>query len=1060
MIQESCKNCPRYKVSGDNIVKPLHRRGSSILLVSAEPESIDLKYNTPFSNKTGLIIKKLLYNISIDLGLGDNIFSYTNAVLCASEEHKLDAHTITCCSTQLKQTIDTIKPQYIIAFGIEVVKALGINTSKLANVRGTIIDLPSNKNIKVVPTFGFKVISTVAGKLPVLEQDLRKACSLVADSKQVDTLFKYKYDTNVDDICNTLQVALNYIENKHSNTGKKVLVALDTETNSNQSYKEDSKIIAISMCWDKEFGGYAYPYKHKDCIFNDTELDRIATLTKKIILHPHVSLTLANGKFDYGFLAKEKLGNIKPDWDVLLGEHCLDEDKTGEYSLKVLTTDYFPEVGKYADELHAEDERIDNELAIKVQEKIDSIKLGYGYHIFTQLLNIDKQLINDDLEKIQLNTIPLPRVLKKACSIYKDIISSSDIIVNNDNKQILCDGEQKYETVIISTSLAVICLAAYSLYAKKNIDTCFRGYGQDLSINIDTIKKFESQKNFELYNLPVLLKYAAIDAVATYNITERQVIRFQEDTDRIDNIFKRELTPVKIPSLYNVMFKHAMPLSRAISAIEYGGVPLDIPKINSIIPSLEQQENTLLKSIISEVGYDLNINSTPQLVDLVYNKLQLPVEAVTKSGAPSVDEDTLIKLANNHDIQILKNIIELRKIRKVKDTYLSSWLNLSRFDNKLHASFNIIGTATGRLSCSEPNLQNVPAYLAGINMKSIFIPEDDTYTIIDCDIANAEMRVLCAYSKDPDLINAFNNNIDLHTLTASKLAEGIMTYDEIAMHKEDKTHFAYAIRQVAKKINFGVIYGISKYGIARDQRKELIVLLNHRYETKELTAEQIDELHYKMGLEIFVQSVRGKYTELPPRDKLISMGFEEAIVNLAQELIDSFYTSYPQVGNYVKYTQNFLERYYVALTYTGRRRRFDLSRYSKEALAKAKRQSINSRIQGTSSDIVMTNLIGIHNMLEYTQLGRILLTVHDSICFQFKKEYIQLVKPMLDAIIVNWTAKRYPWLPVKWKYDAASGPNYGDCHTELAASDKSFIELCNDANIQMNEDLFEKIMNM
>lgn len=1065
MEQLNCQSCVRYDVSGNNIIKPLIKRGSKVLLLAAEPVQEDLRYKTAFTCPTSMIIKKLLYKISIDLGLPDNMFSYAYTVKCVDDKNKFDAHTISCCNAQLMNTIETVKPEYIIAFGIEAVKALGINATKLANIRGTFVDFPKNSNIKVMPTFGYRVIKSVSGKLPVLEQDLLKVCSQVVASKDNDVGVKYRYDRDSVNICNVLNEVIDYIDTKHKETGKKVLISLDTETHLKLAYRHDSKIIAISMCWDPEWGGYAYPFKHKDNPFTEEELNEISRLTRQIITDDRVSLTLANGKFDYGFLSKENLGNIRPDWDVLIGEHCLDEDKTGEYSLKVLTTDYFPSIGKYADELHDEDVRIDKKVAAMLSEKITNTKIGFGYNVFSKLRNLDSKKIVEELDYIKLNAT-LNKSQKTSLQALRDLFSADTIEIDDESnivRALYKDGKIAISMpkATLGTVIMLIAEVAYGVDTDRGTNLILGKYGEELS-NTLTIIEDECQKSFEMYDIDILLKYAAIDAYTTMLITKKQVERFNIDTQKIDNIFKKEKTPIPIPPLFNVMFKHAMPLSRSISVIEYGGVPLDIQKINNIIPELEKKERELTKGIISNLGYVINIKSTPQLADLIYNQLNLPVESTTTSGSPSVDEATLNKLADKYNVQVLKDIVTLRKIRKVKDTYLKSWLNLSRFDGKLHASFNIIGTATGRLSCSEPNLQNVPAYLAGINMKSIFIPENDDYVIIDCDIANAEMRVLCAYSRDPDLINAFNNNIDLHTLTASKLTEGMMTYEEIAKNKEDKTHFAYAIRQVAKKINFGVIYGISKYGIARDQRKELVVLLEHKHAEKGLTNEQIEELYCNTGMEVYLRSSISKGADkvIPPREELIKLGFEESIVNLAQELIDSFYVSYPQVGNYVKYTQNFLSKYFVALTYTGRRRRFDLSRYSKEALAKAKRQSINSRIQGTSSDIVMTNLVGINNMLEYTKLGKILLTVHDSICFQFRKDKLHLAKPMLDAILVQWTAKRYPWLPVKWKYDAAYGPNYGDCHGELPISDKSFIELCKEDNIEMSEKMFENIMNM
>lgn len=709
----NCANCRRYVVDGSNIIKPIIKRNSRVLLLGAEPTTDDLRYKTPFSNKVGLIIKKLLYKVSIDLGLPDNTFSYMNTVLCASNSEKLDASTINCCNGQLLHNISLAKPEYIIAFGIEAVKALGINTSKLANVRGVFVDLPSNTNIKVLPTFGFSVIESVSGKLPILEQDLIKVCSQIIDDNksELDNMEpKGIYHTKYDDIVKTLQSALEYIDLKYSKTNKKVLVALDTETHRSQISRDDSKIIAISMCWDAEFGGYSYPYRHKENPFTEDELNNIRELTNKIICNDKVSLTLANTKYDYGFLVKEGLGSILPDWDILLGEHCLEEDKAGEYSLKVLTTDYFPSIGKYANELGAEQADIQRKLDAECSEAINAYHIGFGYVTAKELLSTDLDVLREAVEALDINAPSKTRVVKGALALYRELINGevtgldTSITESNDVVIKLTDGKKVKQTKT-AIALATIVLIGVSADVKdlRAITTPFYDYHRTLEKAIADIKD-RYAFSFEMYKLNTLLKYAATDAYTTYLITLKQVERFKVDTTKVDNILKKEAVSMHIPSLFNVMFKHSMPLIRAISCIEYGGVKLDTEYILSKLPDLSNEADNLLKGIINKVGYNININSVPQLSDLLYNKLGLPIESVTKKGAPSVDEETLIKLADRYDVTVLKDIITLRKIKKVTDTYWSNWLNLSKHDGKLHASFNIIGTATGRLSCSEPRL--------------------------------------------------------------------------------------------------------------------------------------------------------------------------------------------------------------------------------------------------------------------------------------------------------------------------------------------------------------------
>lgn len=277
------------------------------------------------------------------------------------------------------------------------------------------------------------------------------------------------------------------------------------------------------------------------------------------------------------------------------------------------------------------------------------------------------------------------------------------------------------------------------------------------------------------------------------------------------------------------------------------------------------------------------------------------------------------------------------------------------------------------------NLQNVPFALkeANLNLKELFVP-DEGYLLCDLDISNAEMRMLTAYSKDKALTDAFNTGKDLHCLTAASISD--YTYDDLKAHKEDKTTDQYRKRQLAKKVNFGTIYGMS----------------GKKFQ------EQI-------------------WSEMRIRES------EEQ----CQQYLDGFFVAYPGVKEYMEDTKRFVERFHFTYTYTGRRRRFPIAAYSRAEAARMGRQAVNARIQTTSSDMVMRNLIDIHNWLQRENLGRILLTVHDSIVFQVK-EGATGVAAVLYKLITEDTAERCPWLPVEWKFDVGCGPNYGDTHGEVA----------------------------
>jgi DNA polymerase-1 len=305
---------------------------------------------------------------------------------------------------------------------------------------------------------------------------------------------------------------------------------------------------------------------------------------------------------------------------------------------------------------------------------------------------------------------------------------------------------------------------------------------------------------------------------------------------------------------------------------------------------------------------------------------------------------------------------------------------MSEVDGKLHCNFNQNGTATYRLSSSKPNLQNVPFFLkeANLNLKALFIPDSDEYEIYDLDISNAEMRILCAYSLDAALIDAFHKGKDLHCLTGAGISN--FDYDDLMLHKEDKESEQHNVRQIGKKVNFGTIFCMSAGKLQ-------------------------EQLWSELRIEISEQD--------------------------AQEYLNKFFETYPSVDRYIKTTSGFAAIHGFTYTFTGRRRRFPLIRYQRGQISRAARQAVNARIQTTSSDLVTDNLVHIDRELVKPRHGRTLLTVHDSILFQLPKGETG-VKADLDRIVVHDIAERYPWLPVSWAYDIGKGPSYGEAKYAVA----------------------------
>ena len=412
--------------------------------------------------------------------------------------------------------------------------------------------------------------------------------------------------------------------------------------------------------------------------------------------------------------------------------------------------------------------------------------------------------------------------------------------------------------------------------------------------------------------------------------------------------------------------------------MEYHGVKLDRDRTQQYSDILTERLAELQDSIWTGMGERVNLSSSsPELSNFLYKKEKLDVPKYTASGDPSTDAETLRVLADKYNRPYLLDLLAYRKLDKCLHTYINNWLDLSKADGHIHCSFNQIGTATYRLSSSNPNLQNVPFQLkeANLNLKSLFLPDSDDYEIYDADISNAEMRVLTAYSEDEALIDAFNSGKDLHCLTAAGISE--YTYDDIKAHKEDKTSDQYRKRQLAKKINFGTIYSMGP-----------------------------DKLKDQLWTELRIQETTEQ----------------------CQKYLDDFFKAYPGVATYIRETKKFVENNRFTWTFTGHRRRFNIIEFDNSQTARMFRQAINARIQTTSSDLVMYNLIDLHNWL-LQRGGRVLITVHDSIVFQLPKG-IGPIMPDLKRLITQGTAERAPWLPVEWKFDVGKGPNYGEVHEE------------------------------
>lgn len=299
----------------------------------------------------------------------------------------------------------------------------------------------------------------------------------------------------------------------------------------------------------------------------------------------------------------------------------------------------------------------------------------------------------------------------------------------------------------------------------------------------------------------ILIKYLARKANAIYNIVP---------------ILEKKLLENNLTELLNNI---ELPLSKVLADMEKSGFLIDIDRLKKMSVEITQRLDDLTKKIYDLAGTEFNINSPKQLSEILFDKLQLPVIKKTKTGY-STDVDVLEKLSPYHSI--IEEILNYRQLGKLQSTYIEGLLKMiNPLTGKIHTSFNQAVTTTGRLSSTEPNLQNIPIRLEeGRKIRQVFIPAEPDWKILSADYSQIELRVLAHIAGDKNLIEAFNNDKDIHTKTAM---------DIFSIKEEEVTS---AMRRQAKMVNFGIAYGISDYGLSQNlniSRKEAAAFIERYF---------------------------------------------------------------------------------------------------------------------------------------------------------------------------------------------------------------------------------------
>jgi len=423
---------------------------------------------------------------------------------------------------------------------------------------------------------------------------------------------------------------------------------------------------------------------------------------------------------------------------------------------------------------------------------------------------------------------------------------------------------------------------------------------------------------------------------------------------QLADLLKDEMKQVSIDILFENI---EMPLITVLADMEIEGINLDVQMLKDYSFQLTNELETLSNSIHKLAGHKFNISSPKQMGEALFQRLKLSKNPKkTKSGQFSTSEETLLQIKDKHPIII--EILEYRAAKKLLSTYVDALPSLvNPFTNRLHTTFNQSVASTGRLSSVNPNLQNIPIRTKkGMKVREAFIPRSEEHTLLSADYSQIELRIMASLSEDKSMIESFNKGMDIHSITASKVYK-------VPLNLVDRK-----MRSNAKAVNFGIIYGISPFGLSQN-----------------------------LGI---------SRTE-------------------AKNIIDQYFEEFPQVKKYMESIINRAREFKFVETLMGRRRYLpEINSRNSVVRSVAERNAINAPIQGTAADIIKKAMIEISNEMKKNNMkSKMLLQVHDELIFDVYNQEKIKVRELIKNKMENAISLRVPLI-----IDIGEGSNWLEAH--------------------------------
>lgn len=512
--------------------------------------------------------------------------------------------------------------------------------------------------------------------------------------------------------------------------------------------------------------------------------------------------------------------------------------------------------------------------------------------------------------------------------------------VLKENKNIL-DGKEIYT---YDLKKMIVSLNKYDIDIKNcTFDAMIAGYILNYNVK-DDISYLANTFNYDITLFDNFKKEKNMSNEALADLTVKKAKFIYDIKDEFTNKMKEE---EQLELFTNIEMK----LSSVLASMEIEGVRVDTKVLDEMGDNINKKLDELTSEIYNYAGEKFNVQSPKQLGEILFEKLEIPYPK-KKKASYSTAREILDKIVDYHPI--VEKIIEHRTLNKIYTTYIVGIKNCVKEDGKLHTIYTQTLTRTGRLSSIEPNLQNIPIrYKEGKEIRKAFIPEEDS-VFLSSDYSQIELRMFAHMSGEQNLIDAFKHHLDIHTKTAMDIYH--VSKDEVTKN----------MRRDAKAVNFGIIYGISSFGLAED-----------------------------LGVDI----------------------------KTAKKFLDNYLETFPGIKNYMdKVIKDAYEKGYVKTIMNRKRKIDELYNTNHMIKVQGERMALNTPVQGSSADILKKAMIDIYNEFNRLNLkSKMILQVHDELIFNVKNDELEKVK----EIVINFMENAYK-LNVPLEVDVEIGKNWYD----------------------------------